>query len=284
MKIWLDTDIGSDIDDQFALAYLLRQPRAELSVITTCTGEAERRAALAYALCKEQGKEFPIFAGSSCPLTPDPKPHQRHLTPLQQAVADRTPFTPPSEDPLAYLRRLIERHPHEILLAAIGPLTNPAMLFQKYPHLPSLLAGAVLMCGRYGDCDSTRWGETEWNVVCDPLAASAVFAQAIPNCLVLGVEQTCRTRRDPKTTKKAFAAMPCVSKSIYPDGDGVWFHDAMAVAMLFERMGEWEQGDITVSGTETRFLPNEKGRHRLLRRCDPDVFFAHYEKTTEITL
>ena len=38
IKIILDTDIGTDIDDALALAYLLQQPRCELMGITTLTG------------------------------------------------------------------------------------------------------------------------------------------------------------------------------------------------------------------------------------------------------
>jgi inosine-uridine nucleoside N-ribohydrolase len=48
MKIILDTDIGSDIDDAVCLAYLLAQPECELLGITTVTGEAARRAMLAF--------------------------------------------------------------------------------------------------------------------------------------------------------------------------------------------------------------------------------------------
>ena len=39
MKLLLDTDIGSDIDDAVCLAYLLAQPACELLGITTVTGE-----------------------------------------------------------------------------------------------------------------------------------------------------------------------------------------------------------------------------------------------------
>ena len=48
----LDTDIGSDIDDAVALAYLLRQPKCDLLGITTVTGEPEKRASIADAVCR----------------------------------------------------------------------------------------------------------------------------------------------------------------------------------------------------------------------------------------
>ena len=43
IPILLDTDIGSDIDDAVALAYLLRQPRCNLLGITTVTGDVAKR-------------------------------------------------------------------------------------------------------------------------------------------------------------------------------------------------------------------------------------------------
>ena len=46
MKLLLDTDIGSDIDDAICLAYLLAQPQWELLGITTVSGEPEKRAML----------------------------------------------------------------------------------------------------------------------------------------------------------------------------------------------------------------------------------------------
>ena len=39
IPVILDTDIGSDIDDAVALAYLLKQPRCELLGITTPSPE-----------------------------------------------------------------------------------------------------------------------------------------------------------------------------------------------------------------------------------------------------
>ncbi len=59
-KILLDTDIGTDVDDAVCLAYLLSHPECELLGITTVTGEAAKRAALASVLCREAHKDVPI--------------------------------------------------------------------------------------------------------------------------------------------------------------------------------------------------------------------------------
>lgn len=70
IPVLFDTDIGSDIDDAVALGYLLNQPRCELVGITTVSGEARERAALADAICRAAGRrDIPIRA-------------DRHLRPL----------------------------------------------------------------------------------------------------------------------------------------------------------------------------------------------------------
>src|SRR5262249_1191216 len=77
MKILLDTDIGGDLDDALALAYLLKQPQCELLGITTVGGESDKRAALASALCHAAGRvEVPIHVGAAAPLrVPERQPH-----------------------------------------------------------------------------------------------------------------------------------------------------------------------------------------------------------------
>src|SRR5438477_11649802 len=83
----LDTDIGSDIDDAVALAYLLRQPRCELLGITTVTGNVAQRAALADVLCRAAGREdVPIHAGAPEVLLIGPG---QPRVPQYAAVADR---------------------------------------------------------------------------------------------------------------------------------------------------------------------------------------------------
>ena len=62
-KILFDTDIGSDIDDAIALAYLLANPNCELLGITTVSGQPLERAKLASAICKSAEMNIPIIPG-----------------------------------------------------------------------------------------------------------------------------------------------------------------------------------------------------------------------------
>src|SRR5260370_36247942 len=113
IKLLLDTDIGSDIDDAVCLAYLLAQPQCELLGITTVTGEAEKRAMMASAMCKIAGKQIPIFPGIEQPLLIPP-----HQPEAPQAVAlgrwaHETTF--PRGEAITFLRQTIHAHPGGIV-------------------------------------------------------------------------------------------------------------------------------------------------------------------------
>ena len=106
LKVLLDTDIGSDIDDALALAYLLAQPRCELLGITTCTGQPEKRAEMASAICTHAGRpDVPIHAGASqallVPMRQDQAPQAEALGPW----ARRSDFPPNTA--IEFLRRTI---------------------------------------------------------------------------------------------------------------------------------------------------------------------------------
>ena len=75
-KVLFDTDIGTDIDDALALAYLLCQPECDLLGVTTVSGDVTARAKLVSAVCKRAGRNLPIYPGcSDCIATPQIEPY-----------------------------------------------------------------------------------------------------------------------------------------------------------------------------------------------------------------
>src|SRR5258708_23348889 len=67
----LDTDIGNDIDDTWALAMLLGCPELDLRLVVTASGDTTYRAAVAAAILQAGGRdEVPI--GIGIPTTPYP--------------------------------------------------------------------------------------------------------------------------------------------------------------------------------------------------------------------
>src|SRR5580704_5515163 len=79
----IDTDIGDDIDDAFALALALKSPELKIIGVTTAFGDTELRARLVDRYLAAVGrKDIPVTAGVATP-------HDNIFT--QAAYAQREP-------------------------------------------------------------------------------------------------------------------------------------------------------------------------------------------------
>src|SRR5215218_11347894 len=153
-KVLLDTDIDivGDIDDVMCLAYLLAQPACELLGITTVSWETDKRAMVASALCKAAGRRVPILPGAETPLlVPLPTLESQQPYDVERSVLAQWDHDElfPRGQAIEFMRQTIRDHPGEVMLLAIGPLTNIALLFAVDPEIPSLLKGLVIMAGAF---------------------------------------------------------------------------------------------------------------------------------------
>jgi len=286
IKVLLDTDIGSDIDDAICLAYLLAQPECELLGITTVTGEAEERASIASALCKVAGKNVPIFPGAEIPLL---IPQQQVHAP-QAAVLHRWPHDTgfPRGQAVEFLRQTIRAHPSEVILLAIGPLTNVALLFRVDPEVPSLLKGLVMMCGVFTD-RLPGVGPLEWNARGDPHATAIVYRSPVSMHRSVGLDVTCRVRMDASQVRARFRAdllKPVLdfAEVWFKKADHITFHDPLAAATIFDdHICAFETGTVEVELASeqlrgmTRWVPGgPDGRHQVALDVNPGRFFEHY--------
>lgn len=195
IKVLLDTDIGSDIDDAVCLAYLLANPECNLLGITTVSGEADARARMASALCKVAGKDIPIYPGREAPLLIPQK--QTHAT--QASALERWPHKTkfPRGQAVEFLRQTIRANPGEVVLLAIGPFTNVAALFAADEEIPSLLKSLVLMGGVFTH-RLANVGPLEWNALLDPAATAIVYRTRPPVHRSIGLDVTCQVlKSDP---------------------------------------------------------------------------------------
>ena len=295
-RILLDTDIGCDTDDWFALGHLLARDDCELLGITTVCGSCDRRAMLADMTCRLAGKDIPIYAGQDKTLI-----GRQPMGGMVKREEDMLYCYPHRTDiekyqALEFQRRLIESHPGEIDLISIGMLTNIALLFSAYPYIPSLLRSFTIMGGRYSDneyCSIQKWGMYECNIRCDAEAAAAVFRAAPAKTRVLGVELSCQYWQSNAVLSAEAAKvkhLKPVSDVIKHGTEGVWFHDPMAVYSVFDPdCFVWQRGDIEISldkdtfGKST-FTPCENGRFLLAVSGDKERFFNGYGKPLGIEL
>jgi len=289
IKIILDTDIGSDIDDALCLAYLLAQPKCELLGITTVTGEADKRAMLASVLCKVAGKHIPIFPGSEEPL----------LVPQRQKQAPQAAALPkwehdqefPKGQAIEFLRRTIREYPGEVILLTIGPLTNIGLLFRVDPEIPSLLKGLVMMCGFFTNRQKygvRPLGELEWNALCDPHAAAIVYQAATTVHRSIGLDVTKQVTMNAKRVREKLRSdlhQPVLdfTEIWFRQRDIITFHDPLAATTIFDdQICVFKKGTVEVELTSERlkgmtvWRPGGSEKHEVALEVDSSRFFEQY--------
>ena len=285
IKVILDTDIGSDIDDAFCLAYLLAQPKCELLGITTVTGESDKRAMLASVLCKVAGKRVPIFPGSEEPL----------LLPQKQKQAPQAAALPkwhhdkefPRGQAIEFLRQTIHQYPREIVLLTIGPLTNIGLLFRVDPEIPSLLKGLVMMCGVFTN-RLAGVGPLEWNAIGDPHATAIVYRAATSIHRSIGLDVTCQVTMNSKQVREKLHSdlqQPVLdfAEVWFRQRDIITFHDPLAAATVFDdQICVFKKGTVKVDLTSERLKgmtfweAGSSEKHEVALEVDSRRFFEHY--------
>ena len=285
-KILLDTDIGSDIDDALCLAYLLAQNECELLGITTVSGEVEKRAMLASALCNQAKKDIPIHLGIEKPLLVRQK---QPLAPQFNRVSNWSYEKNYSKcEAVEFLRNTIHNNPREITLLAIGPMTNIAALFSIDDEIPYLLKELVMMCGRFEN-KIPNAPLAEWNSWCDPHAASIVYNSPVKISRSVGLDVTLKLVMDKKEMIERFSAdilKPVVdfSGAWFEKTDKMIFHDPLAAAVIFdENICRFKKGTVDVELKSERLMGltyweenNEEGRHLIAGEVEANRFFNHY--------
>ena len=110
-KVVLDTDIGTDIDDGWALGYALKSPIFELVGVTVTDGDTPQRARLACKLLYRLGRtEVPVAIGRQTPAVP-PDRVDYQFTWAEDFQAYKPVATPAVE----FLADLIRRNPNQIV-------------------------------------------------------------------------------------------------------------------------------------------------------------------------
>ena len=285
MKLILDTDIGSDIDDAVCLAYLLAQPQCELLGITTVTGEGNERAMMASALCKVAGKQVPIYPGCEKPLLIEQRqPHAPQAAALVRWEHD-TSF--PQNEAIEFLRRTIRRYPGEITLLTIGPLTNIGLLFAIDPEIPRLLKSLVMMCGVFTN-QIANAGPLEWNAILDPHATAIVYRAPVATHRSIGLDVTYQVRMPAAQVRERFNT-PLLRPVLdfaevwFKQRDRITFHDPLAAVTIFDDVCTLTPGQVSVELASDHFqgatvwqAGAPTSPHEVALQVDPQRFFDHY--------
>ncbi|MGA2050397.1 MAG: nucleoside hydrolase [Terracidiphilus sp.] len=226
----LDTDIGDDIDDAFALALALRSPELKILGVTTAFGNTELRARLVDRYLAAVGRgDIPVMQGVET--------EARNVF-TQKAYALHMPLRKHG-DGVDFLLDQIRAHPGQITLIAIGPLTNIEEAIKRDPATFKKLKRVVMMGGSvyrgYGGTTAAPTpAQPEWNILCDPAGAMALLASAVP-VFMMPLDST-QIHLEPKEREEIFA------------------HGSPLTDQLALLYHQWNGGDVRPS-TPTLFDP-----------------------------
>ncbi|BDF45834.1 MAG: nucleoside hydrolase [Eisenbergiella sp.] len=176
VRIHLDTDLGADVDDLCALAWLMRNPKVEITGITTCLEQGGVRAAYAEDILRQygQGVRVPVVGGADYTWSGEKDfsftyAHEErmfgHRYPRKAAYQSRA---------VSSIRESLEQG---AVVAAIGPLTNIAEFDREYPGRLNrnnlFIMGGCLHPPEEG---WPQWGpSSDWNLHMDKDAAQWVM-------------------------------------------------------------------------------------------------------------
>lgn len=177
-KVILDTDIGDDIDDAFALGLLLKSNLVDLLAITTVFKNTTARAKQAKALVDIANKDIPVFVGEVYPLN-------GRITGFEMDKGDLATIIPcqydssmdnlkVNENAVDAIIRLAKENSGELIVVAIGAMTNVAKALLKDPSIAKDIKAIYQMGGWFTNF------VPEWNIICDPEACDVVYKANIP--------------------------------------------------------------------------------------------------------
>jgi inosine-uridine nucleoside N-ribohydrolase len=277
VQIILDTDIGSDIDDAFALALIINSPELELLGVTTVSGDTQARARLAAKLLWEAGgtwRKVPVCAGE--PGKPQPIDQTRWANGFTSSALHIS-------GAVDFMKREINRRPGRVTIIAIGELTNVAALLKSDPSMAKKIKLISLMGGSVerGYAPDSK-PEAEWNIKSNPEAAQTVFSSGV-SLLVAPLDVTAMLQLDAAGRRRVFTHLTPLTNALT-----ILYHlwgsetptlfDPMAVAMLIDpSLCETQQLAIEVDAQGfTRVVEGKPANATVGMRTDPQKFFEFY--------
>jgi len=172
IPVILDTDVGSDIDDTWAIAMILRSPELDVRLIVSATSNTEYRAKLIAKQLEQSGRtDVPVGIG----VREKPNPEWERMA---EWVADydlaRYPGTVHDDGVGAMIETLMTSK-EPMTLISIGPLPNIAAALGREPRI----AARTRFVGMHGSVrrkySQEPGQDAECNVVVNVAASKKVF-------------------------------------------------------------------------------------------------------------
>lgn len=182
-RVLIDTDPG--VDDAVALLLALASPELDVVGVVAVNGNVslDKTALNARRIVALAGRDdVPVCAGCARPLS-EPV-IEDSLVHGHDGLGDLEWNDPAvaldARDGVDFIAEMIDQGP--LTIVAIGPLTNLAVLLQRYPGIEGRVEHVVIMGGASLQGNVTP--AAEFNIWADPEAARQVFAASWPITLM----------------------------------------------------------------------------------------------------
>jgi purine nucleosidase len=180
MKVVFDTDIGTDIDDAWALGYVLKSPVFEVLGVTVTDADTPARAKIACKVLHRLGlTSVPVAVGRRTAAVPPDRVDYQFTW-----AEDFEAYRPIDRPAVEFLADTIRRNPGQVTIVAVGPLQNIGDLVRRHPDVVRLVKRVVLMSGSIGPNAWSSTAVAEWNVKLAIEEARAVYAANWPLTIV----------------------------------------------------------------------------------------------------
>ncbi len=194
-KIFLDTDIGDDIDDALALIMLLKM-NVEIVGISTVFKNTDLRARLANKIVKMMNVNIPVYKGCSQPLTYQVDSNASFSQFTEDLLEDKyKPINENEEDAIDALIDSCYKYGKDLVVVAIGPATNIAKAIKKdkeaFKHIDKIVS--------MGGCFYEQF--VEYNAAMDPEAYDILMKEDLNIHFVSG-DVTWQVQLNDKQTKE----------------------------------------------------------------------------------
>ncbi|WP_137936586.1 nucleoside hydrolase [Chitinivorax sp. B] len=194
LKLVLDVDTGTD--DAVAIMMAALHPRLDLVACTVVNGNAPVNYCTDNTLrvLDNIGRaDVPVYRGAHKPLVrPDfPKPRDPAKPKALHGLTLPLPATSRQAEARHAAQFLVEhfaQYGEDLMLVAVGPLTNLALAVELDPSFPSHVRRLIIMGGGHEVANTTP--SAEFNFWADPEAASVVFNAGFKDVTVVPLDAT----------------------------------------------------------------------------------------------
>jgi inosine-uridine nucleoside N-ribohydrolase len=175
IPVILDTDIGDDIDDTWALTMLLKSPQFDVKLITTTHGQQDYRGRLiAKLLTINNRTDIPIGLGAG--HSDSPQKIARWIEDFPLTKYRGKVFDDGVAALIDTVHRSAERAGQPITIIAIGPLDTVAAALQRDPSIAAKANFVGMQGSVYIGYGNANHAVPEFNVVTSIAASQTVFS------------------------------------------------------------------------------------------------------------